>query len=50
MQTHGFQPLAVWCSTSPTSGGINSPQRGRWRNKLLLYIHDFCTFCWPCIM
>jgi len=41
MQTHGLQPLAEWCITSPTSTGIDSPQRGRWRNKLILYIHQF---------
>jgi hypothetical protein len=41
MQTHGLQPLAEWCITSPTSGGIDSPQRGRWGNKLILYIHQF---------
>ena len=41
MQTPGLQPLADWCSTSPIWEGIDSPQRGRWRNKLILYIHHF---------
>jgi hypothetical protein len=41
IQTHGLQPLAEKCNTSPTSGGIESPQRGRWRNKLILYIHNW---------
>ena len=41
MQTNGLQLLAEWCSTSPTSGGIDSPQRGRWWNKLIPYISHF---------
>ena len=41
IQTHGFQPSAEWCITLPSSRGIDSPHGGRWRNKLIVYIHQF---------